>query len=101
LHIYTLVNPKDKKLKEMIMEVSDRVYDLVVRLGGSITAEHNDGLIRTAYLSKMYNNQIINIFKQIKEIFDPLYIFNPGKKVVREGKQGTKEYMIAHITVEK
>ncbi|MEK7588223.1 MAG: FAD-binding oxidoreductase [Patescibacteria group bacterium] len=101
LHIYTLVNPKDKKLREMIMEVSDRVYDLVVRLGGSITAEHNDGLIRTAYLTKMYNNQIINIFKQIKEIFDPKYILNPGKKVVREGREGTKEYMASHITLEK
>ncbi|MES3031828.1 MAG: FAD-binding oxidoreductase [Patescibacteria group bacterium] len=97
MHIYTLVNPKDPDLKEMIMQVSDQVYDLVVGLGGSITAEHNDGLIRTPYLDKMYSQNIVNIFKQIKEIFDSKNIFNPGKKVAIEGGAGTKEYIKNHI----
>ncbi len=101
MHIYTLVNPKDPNLKEMIMDVSDKVYDLVVRLGGSITAEHNDGLIRTPYLSKMYSLEIIGLFKEVKEIFDPLYILNPGKKVPAKTGEGTTEYLVSHIAVEK
>ncbi len=98
MHIYTLVNPKDPHLKEMILEVSNQVYDLVTSLGGSITAEHNDGLIRTPYLGKMFNEKIINIFKQIKQIFDPKNILNPGKKVPTKTDGGTKEYITEHIT---
>lgn len=100
MHIYTLVNPKDPNLKEMIMKVADQVYDLVVRLGGSITAEHNDGLIRTPYLSKMYDEGMIKIFSKIKDIFDSGNIFNPGKKVATENMGGTKDYIVSHIAVE-
>ena len=95
MHIYTLVNPKDKDLKEMIMQVSNQVYDLVVRLGGSITAEHNDGIIRTPYLNKMYSPKILELFRETKEIFDPQNIFNPGKKV-----GDTLQYLESHIATE-
>lgn len=99
MHIYTLVNPKDPNLKEMIMSVSDQVYDLVIRLGGSITAEHNDGLIRTPYLDKMYSEKIINIFAEIKKVFDPKNILNPGKKVPTLNSGGTKDYIGGHIAI--
>ena len=92
MHIYTLVDPKDPHLDQMIMEVSDKVYDLVIRLGGSITAEHNDGIIRTPYLEKMYGDKIYDLFKQVKKIFDPKNILNPGKKV-----NGTKDYISTHL----
>ncbi len=97
MHIYTLVDPKDPNLKKMIMEVSNQVYDLVISLGGSITAEHNDGLIRTPYLNKMYSEKMISIFSEIKQIFDPKNIFNPGKKVPAKNGAGTKEYITKHI----
>lgn len=100
MHIYTLVNPKDPNLKEMIIDVADRVYDLVIKLGGSITAEHNDGLIRTPYLNKMYSSHMIQIFSEIKQIFDKNNIFNPGKKVASSDGQGTKKYLTSHITIE-
>lgn len=60
---------------------SEKVYKLVKEYGGSITAEHNDGLIRTPYLEQMYGPQITALFAEVKKIFDPLNIFNPGKKV--------------------
>ncbi len=98
LHIYTLVNPSDPNLKQMVLDVSNRVYTLVAKFGGSITAEHNDGLIRTPYLNKIFSSKIIDIFKQIKNVFDSKHVFNPGKKVPEEGVgPGTKEYMVAHI----
>ncbi|MBI3305594.1 FAD-binding oxidoreductase [Candidatus Nomurabacteria bacterium] len=97
LHIYTLVDPKDPNVKKMIIEVSNKVYDLVVRLGGSITAEHNDGLIRTPYLHKMYSEKMLEIFAEIKRIFDPKHILNPGKKVPVVGGAGTEEYIVKHI----
>ena len=65
----------------MILDVSEEVYALVIKMGGSITAEHNDGIIRTPYLLDMFGPEMTNIFAQIKHIFDPETIFNPGKKV--------------------
>ncbi len=101
MHIYTLLDPKDVELEDEIMNVSEKVYDLVIRLGGSITAEHNDGLIRTPYLEKMYGKSICDLFKQVKNIFDPQNIFNPGKKIALSDSQaGTKEYIVNNLTAE-
>lgn len=48
---------------------------------GSISGEHNDGLIRTPFLHYMFTSEMLSLFKQVKNIFDPLHIFNPNKKV--------------------
>ena len=76
----------------IIPKLADEVYDLVLKYKGSITAEHNDGIIRSPYLEKMFGPEIAALFKQAKEIFDPQNIFNPGKKV-----GATLEYAMAHI----
>ena len=80
-HIIPLMKLTDPKTKEIILTLSDQVYDLVLEYHGSITAEHNDGIIRSPYLEKQYGSIVTNLFAQTKEIFDPLYIFNPHKKV--------------------
>ena len=77
---------------EIIPELSDKVYDLVLRYRGSITAEHNDGIIRTPYLKQMYGEKITSLFEQTKQIFDPDKIFNPRKKVY-----GDLDYAMNHI----
>ncbi len=96
MHIYTLLDPRDKDLRNIVMEVSKRVYTLVIKLGGSITAEHNDGIIRTPYIKQMFGERVYGLFMKTKEIFDSKNIFNPGKKVA-----GTIEYMNSHITKPK
>ena len=78
-----------------IIVVADKFYTLVGEFKGSITGEHNDGIIRTPYLNKMYSPEILELFKKTKEIFDPHNIFNPGKKV-----GGTLEYLENHIAIE-
>ncbi len=80
-HIIPLMDLSDPKNHQIIKELSEKVYDLVLKYGGSITAEHNDGLIRSPYLEKMYGPEIYKLFEETKEIFDPKNIFNPGKKV--------------------
>lgn len=80
-HIIPLMDLKDPKTKKIIPELSAKVYELVFCYKGSITGEHNDGLIRTPYLKAMYGAKVYNLFKGVKSIFDPNNIFNPGKKV--------------------
>ena len=95
-HIIPLMDFKDPKTRDTILAVSDKVYDLVREYKGSITAEHNDGLIRTPYLDEMFTAKTLALFKETKEIFDPLYIFNPRKKVGAD-----KQYLYDHIILEK
>ncbi len=80
-HIIPLMDFSRPDFVKIINELSNRVYTLVGEYHGSITGEHNDGLIRTPYLHKMFSPDMLEIFLQIKDIFDPHRIFNPHKKV--------------------
>ncbi|HEY4715324.1 MAG TPA: FAD-binding oxidoreductase [Candidatus Paceibacterota bacterium] len=91
-HIIPLMDMKDPRSRKIIPELSNKVYDLVLRYHGSITAEHNDGIIRTPYLEKMFGKEMIGIFNKIKNIFDPQGVFNPGKKT-----KGDINYIKKHL----
>ncbi len=91
-HVIPLMDLKQKKDRDLVLPVSKEVYSLVAEYHGSITAEHNDGIIRTPFLEQMYGKEIVKLFQEVKEIFDPQNIFNPGKKV-----GGTTEYLEEHI----
>lgn len=91
-HIIPLMNIKDPRERAIIPLLADEVYDLVLKYKGSITAEHNDGLIRTPYLKKMYGEKVYDLFEQTKKIFDPHNIFNPRKKV-----GGDLKFALNHI----
>lgn len=80
-HIIPLVDPKEPGIGKTIDELSHKVYDLVISYHGSISGEHNDGLIRTPYVEKMFGPAMLALFYEVKKIFDPHNIFNPGKKV--------------------
>jgi len=80
-HIIPLVDPNDPSLGAVIDELSHKVYDLVLHYHGSITGEHNDGLVRTPYVEKMFGPEMYALFLETKAVFDPFNIFNPGKKV--------------------
>ena len=89
-HIIPLMDFHKPETVKIIKELSDKVHELVVSFKGSITGEHNDGLIRTSYLPLMYSPEIIRLFEETKKIFDPLNIFNPGKKVGADREYGWK-----------
>jgi FAD/FMN-containing dehydrogenase len=91
-HIIPLMDLANPISGSVILDVSKQVYALVAEYKGSITAEHNDGIIRTPFLSYMYSSHIIELFGQVKHIFDPKQIFNPGKKV-----GGSFDYITAHL----
>ncbi len=91
-HIIPLMDFKDPSQRAIIFSLSDKVYKLVAEFKGSITGEHNDGLIRSPYLEQMYGPEVVALFDRTKEIFDPQNIFNPGKKV-----GASLEYAARHV----
>lgn len=80
-HIIPLLDFKKEGIANQVMRLSDEVYDLIGSYHGSITGEHNDGIIRTPYLNKQFEKGVVKLFGSIKKIFDQDNIFNPNKKV--------------------
>ncbi len=60
-------------------EVSRWVFEIVQRHGGSVSAEHGVGLLKKDYLHYSRSPLEIEIMRQIKRVFDPSGIMNPGK----------------------
>ncbi|TSC86297.1 MAG: putative oxidoreductase [Microgenomates group bacterium Gr01-1014_7] len=91
-HIIPLVDLEAELVRGQIMQLYKEVVDLVLEFEGSLTAEHNDGLIRGPYLEKVYGEEIYQLFKEVKNIFDPKNIFNPHKK-----SDATFQYSLNHM----
>ena len=91
-HVIPLVDIHKEGIVETLHKLMDEVFALVFEYKGSMSAEHNDGLLRTAYLDRMFAPEIIRLFERTKDIFDPLHVLNPGKKVY-----GDKEFAWNHI----
>ncbi len=51
---------------------------LVARYGGSVSGEHGDGRARSELLSSMYSPHVLGLFEQVKGLFDPADVLNPG-----------------------
>ncbi|MCA9358870.1 FAD-binding oxidoreductase [Candidatus Kaiserbacteria bacterium] len=94
-HIIPLMDYSRPDFIEIIRDLSKRVYALVGEYGGSITGEHNDGLIRTPFLDQMFSADMLQVFAEVKNTFDPDRIFNPHKKV-----DGDMELLFASIKKE-
>lgn len=91
-HIIPLMDLSKPKNREIIPQIADEVYDLVLKYKGSTTAEHNDGIVRAPYLEEMFGEKVYRLFEETKDIFDSQNIFNPGKKV-----GVTKKHVFDHM----
>lgn len=80
-HIIPLMDLSKPESRQAILELQPKVYELVSKYHGSITGEHNDGIVRTPYLGAMFSPKMLELFAEVKNIFDPQGILNPGKKV--------------------
>lgn len=77
-----VLKPEDLDMAEFQRrcgEVSKWVFEIVQRYGGSVSAEHGVGLLKKDYLSYSRSDTEIELMRQIKRVFDPANILNPGK----------------------
>ncbi|MFZ3043610.1 MAG: FAD-binding oxidoreductase, partial [Minisyncoccia bacterium] len=80
-HIIPLMDLTKEENRQIIFDLAPKVYELVIKEGGTTTGEHNDGIIRTPYLPMLFGTEMVALFEKTKKIFDPQNILNPGKKV--------------------
>lgn len=55
------------------------IFQLCVQLGGTISGEHGIGWVQKSYMDVAFNPTQMNLMKQIRQVFDPQGIMNPGK----------------------
>jgi len=79
-HVIPLMKIEDPKERAKLQPSMKEVNELILKYGGSLSGEHNDGMIRGPWLEQMYGKEILTLFKETKQIFDPQNIFNPHKK---------------------
>lgn len=91
-HVIPLMKIEDPKERAKLEPAMKEVNNMVIHYGGSVSGEHNDGLIRGPWLKEMYGEQVLGYMKEIKHLYDPQNIFNPHKKT-----DATWEFSFSHI----
>jgi len=70
--VYSLDNPE-------VIPALRALFGLVKELGGTISGEHGIGLVQKEFMDIMFDEPALSLMRQIKQVFDPLNIINPGK----------------------
>lgn len=79
-HVIPLMKLENQMERDKIEPAMKEVNELVLKYKGSLSGEHNDGLIRGPWLERSYGPEVYKLFVETKQIFDPHDIFNPHKK---------------------
>lgn len=81
LHIRPILNLKKGEDIAKMHVIAEQVADLVTEFGGTMSAEHGDGLARSEFMEKMFGPKLYQAFREVKRAFDPKNIMNPGRIV--------------------
>jgi FAD/FMN-containing dehydrogenase len=79
-HVIPLMEIEKISERKKLLPAMKEVNELVLKYGGSLSGEHNDGLVRGPWLEQQFGHKMIAIFREAKHIMDPQGMFNPHKK---------------------
>jgi len=79
LHIRPYLDLATAEDVRKMQSIATEVFSLAWSLGGSISGEHADGLVRAAFIKGQYGEDYYEVLRKIKNIFDPDGLLNPGK----------------------
>jgi len=81
IHVQPLLDLRQEQDITNLKNITDETFELVVKYGGSWSGEHGDGLVRSAYNERFFGSTLYQAFRDVKKLFDPQNIMNPGKIV--------------------
>jgi FAD/FMN-containing dehydrogenase len=91
-HIIPLMEIEKQSERAKLLPAMKEVNRLVLSFKGSLSGEHNDGLVRGPWLKEQFGAEVYDLFKEVKAIFDKDNIFNPHKK-----SDASWDYSFSHI----
>jgi glycolate oxidase subunit GlcD len=81
LHSSFLVDPEDGEELARAAAGVEELFELAARLGGSVSGEHGLGLLKRGQLARQWGPRALELHGEIKRLFDPKNLLNPGKKL--------------------
>lgn len=79
LHVNLLFDRRDLVLLEQANQLVQDIFALVLKLGGTLSGEHGIGMEKKAFIPMIFDETTLNYMRQLKSVFDPKGILNPGK----------------------
>ncbi|MFT7824164.1 MAG: FAD-linked oxidase C-terminal domain-containing protein [Sulfurimonas sp.] len=79
IHVNVMVDGSDPKQLEAGHKAIEEIFKLVVEMGGTLSGEHGIGTAKAPFMNIAFNDQELQLFKDLKQAFDPNNILNPGK----------------------
>ena len=79
LHVRPVLDLHSANDLKKFRQVADQTSALVRQFKGSLSAEHGVGIARTEYMQEQLGDELLGVMREIKRMFDPKNIFNPGK----------------------
>ena len=96
IHVQPLLDLREEQDIINLKNITDETFDLVVEYGGSWSGEHGDGLVRSAYNEKFFGPSLYQAFRDVKKLFDPDNLMNPGKIVDSQSIEKNLRYGIEY-----
>ncbi|MFC2115615.1 FAD-binding and (Fe-S)-binding domain-containing protein [Bacteroidota bacterium] len=78
IHVRPVLNLKEQQDIDNMKAIARYSFELVKKYGGSVSGEHGDGRTRSPFLEEYFGPKLYKAFKEIKNLFDPAGIMNPG-----------------------
>jgi glycolate oxidase len=79
IHVNVMVDGSDEKQLHDGHQAIEEIFELVVEMGGTLSGEHGIGTSKAPFMNIAFNEVELDLFKSIKQAFDPNNILNPGK----------------------
>ncbi len=88
VHVNPLIDVRESDWRARLDALLNEVTSLVATLGGTLSGEHGDGRLRAPLLPRAWKEAgALDLFRAVKEVFDPVNILNPGVKLALTGQQ--------------
>ncbi len=95
IHVRPVLDLKTQRDIDNLKAIADYAFDLIKSYGGSWSGEHGDGRVRSPYLERYFGPHVYGVLKEVKQLFDPRGLMNPGPiidppPIDRDLRYGTK-----------
>ena len=85
LHVRPLIDPHSPADRAVMHAIAVEAADLAKELGGVMSGEHGDGKVRSPLLERFYGPELVAAMREVKTLFDPRNLLNPGNIVEPAG----------------
>jgi len=92
IHVRPILDLRKQQDIEKMKTIANETFELVVKYGGAWSGEHGDGMVRSPFNKRFFGDQLYNAFREIKKLFDPDNLMNPGKIVEAEPMDKNLKY---------